>query len=111
MTSSPRFAPKLVFALVVLALLVSTAMYAQNVGSVRGTVRSADGEPLPGVLVQATGDIVRGERTSMSGVNGDWLIPGLPPGLVTLTATLEGLETETVEGVPGHAGAAFLTVS
>lgn len=99
MSSSPRSAAKLVFVLVVLALLVSAAAYAQNVGSVRGTVRSADGEPLPGVLVQATGDIVRGERTSMSGVNGDWLIPGLPPGLVTLTATLEGMETETVEGV------------
>ncbi len=75
-------------ALALLVLLVSTAAYAQNVGTVRGTVRSADGEPLPGVLVQVTGDIVRGERTSVSGVNGEYLVAGLPPGLVTLTATL-----------------------
>ena len=90
---------RVLLALGVLLLLVSTAAYGQNVGTVRGTVRSADGEPLPGVLVQVTGDIVRGERNSVSGATGEYLVAGLPPGLVTLTATLEGLETETVEGV------------
>ena len=31
--------------------------------------------------------------------DGEWLIPGLSPGTVTVTATLEGMETATVEGV------------
>ena len=99
MKSSPSSAATSLLALGVLVLVAATAAYAQNVGTVRGTVRSAEGEPLPGVLVEATGDVVRGERTSMSGVNGDYLIAGLPPGVVTLTATLEGLEAESVEDV------------
>ena len=68
---------RVLLALGALLLLVSTAAYGQNVGTVRGTVRSADGEPLPGVLVQVTGDIVRGERNSVSGATpaSTWL-PG-----------------------------------
>ena len=99
MKSSPSSAATSLLALGVLVLVAATAAYAQNVGTVRGTVRSPDGDALPGVLVQVTGDVVRGERTSMTGATGEWLIPGLPPGAVTVTATLEGLDTETVEGV------------
>ena len=97
MLSSSRMATPA--GLVILALLAATPIYAQNVGTVRGTVTSPDGEPLPGVLVQATGDVVRGERTSTTGATGEYLIPGLPPGLVAVTGTLEGLEPDTVEGV------------
>ena len=97
MLSSSRMATAA--GLVILALLAATPIYAQNVGTVRGTVTSPDGEPLPGVLVQVTGEIVRGERTSITGTTGAYLIPGLPPGLVTVTGTLEGLQPDTVEGV------------
>ena len=64
MLSSSRMATAA--GLVILALLAATPIYAQNVGTVRGTVTSPDGEPLPGVLVQVTGEIVRGERTSIN---------------------------------------------
>ncbi len=85
--------------LVILALVAATPICAQNVGTIRGTVTSPDGEPLPGVLVQVTGDIVRGERTSITGATGEYLVAGLPPGMVAVTGTLEGLEPSTVEGV------------
>ncbi len=87
------------FVLLATALLPAATVYAQNVGTVRGTVSSPDGDPLPGVLVQVTGDIVRGERTSTTGATGEWLIPGLPPGIVTVTGTLEGLDNAEVQGV------------
>ncbi len=91
--------PAVPLVLLAVALVPAAAVYAQNVGTVRGTVTSADGEPLPGVRVQVTGDVVRGERISTTGATGEWLIPSLPPGRVTVTASLQGLETETVEGV------------
>ena len=77
-----------------LTLEAATPIYAQNVGTVRGVVSSPDGEPIPGVLVHVTGDTVRGERTSMTGPTGEYLVAGLPPGPVTVTGTLDGFETE-----------------
>jgi hypothetical protein len=94
---SRSFALSVGFVVIAVALAAAMQVYSQNVGTVRGTVTSVEGEPLPGVLVQVTGEIVRDERISTSGAGGVWLIPGLPPG--TVTATLEGLETETVGGV------------
>ena len=80
-------------------LLATTAVLAQSVGTVRGVVRAPNGEALPGVLVQVTGDIVRGERATTTGANAEYLLGGLPPGTVTVIATLDGFDVETVEGV------------
>ena len=80
-------------------LLVATPALAQNVGTVRGQVRDTNGDPLPGVVVEVTGDIVRGERATTTGVNGKYLVTALPPGAITVTGTLDGFAVETVEDV------------
>ena len=80
-------------------LLAATPALAQNVGTVRGVVRDTNGDALPGVLVEVTGDIVRGERATTTGATGEYLVTALPPGTVTVTGTLEGFADETVEDV------------
>ena len=82
-----------------LFLVAATPLFGQNVGTVRGEVRTADGEPVPGVQVEVTGELVRGERTATTGASGEYLFAGLPPGTVTVTATLGGMETATQEDV------------
>ncbi|MCY3926861.1 MAG: TonB-dependent receptor [Acidobacteria bacterium] len=86
-------------AAVSLFLLVAAPALAQNVGTVRGEVRDTNGDPLPGVLVRVTGDLVRGDRSTTTGTTGEYLVTALPPGLVTVTGSLEGFLDETVDDV------------
>ena len=57
-------------------------------GSLAGTVRDATGLVLPGVTVTATSAAMQGLRTTVSGGNGDYLLPGLPAGTYTVTFAL-----------------------
>src|SRR5258708_3103413 len=41
-------------------------------GTISGHVVSADGEPLPGVLISATSDKLQGTRTATTSANGDY---------------------------------------
>ena len=59
-------------------------------GSLAGTVRDATGLVLPGVTVTATSAAMQGLRTTVSGGNGDYLLPGLPAGTYTVTFALDG---------------------
>ncbi|HSM14823.1 MAG TPA: TonB-dependent receptor [Thermoanaerobaculia bacterium] len=78
-----------------LALATAGALQAQGTttSTLVGTVTSADGEPLPGVTVTARSPALIGERTTYSGVNGDYIIKSLPPGTYTVTFVLEGLQS------------------
>ena len=82
-----------------LLLFVAAPALAQNVGTVRGEVRDANGDALPGVLIEVDGPLVRGDRSTTTGVNGEFLVTALLPGTVSVTGTLDGFEDETVEDV------------
>ena len=71
--------------------------FAQLTGSVSGTVTSADGDPLPGVTVEASGDVLPRARTTMTNADGAYRLPQLPPGNYELTFSLSGLETVSRE--------------
>lgn len=60
-------------------------------GALAGTVFHALGDPLPGVTVTVTSDVLLGERMVATGVNGDFVIRGLPPGLYRVVFRLEGV--------------------
>ncbi|MEN8164043.1 MAG: TonB-dependent receptor, partial [Acidobacteriota bacterium] len=82
-------------------LLASLAGAQQTqTGSVSGTVTS-DGQPLPGVTVQATADVLPRERVAMTDGNGEYRFAALPPGSYELTFTMPGLGTEK-RAVPVH---------
>ncbi|MCY3933408.1 MAG: carboxypeptidase-like regulatory domain-containing protein, partial [Acidobacteria bacterium] len=82
-----------------LLLFIAAPALAQNVGTVRGEVRDANGDALPGVLIEVDGPLVRGDRSTTTGVNGEFLVTALLPGTVSVTGTLDGFEDETVEDV------------
>jgi len=78
-------------------LMVFCAMpaFAQQTGSISGKVLGADGGPLPGVTVEARSTVLPGPRVSVTGTNGDYQLPALPPGEYTVTFTLSGMQTVT----------------
>lgn len=73
----------------VLLLLYSMPLAAQN-GKVSGTVKDANtGDPLPGANVFIGGDINKGAATN---IEGDFIISGVPAGTHTLTASYIGYQ-------------------
>ena len=67
-------------ALVALLLLVSAPGFAQGTSAtLTGTVTSA-GTALPGATITVSSPALLGTRTTVSGSNGDYSIPALPPG-------------------------------
>ena len=80
----------------VLFLLASAgALFAQSVTSaaLRGRVTN-EGQGLPGVLVTVKSVALQGARTTSTSSNGDYVLPGLPPGEYTVTFALQGFKPE-----------------
>ncbi len=79
-----------------LSLLALTApLFAQQTGSVSGTVTATDGAILPGVTVEARSGVLPGPRVTVTGGNGDYRLPALPPGEYTVTFNLSGMQSVT----------------
>ena len=87
------------FFLAAALLLIAVPATAQTTGSIRGQVVDAQGAHLPGVTVRVTGDLIRGERMSITGENGSFHFSAIPPGSYSVSAELEGWRTERVAGV------------
>ena len=83
----------ILFVALALALAASPAIWAQGVqtATLIGTVTDSEGTGLPGVTVRATSDVLQGDRTTVSGINGDYIMRGLPPGSYRVVFTLEGM--------------------
>ncbi len=73
-------------------------------GSVRGTVRDAQGSVLPGATVTATGTSVTFTRTAVSDAAGEYRLISLPPGDYAVHAELSGFQKVVREGVAVRAG-------
>ncbi len=86
------------FTIVLLALSALPAT-AQTTGSIRGQVADRQGRPLPGVTVQVTGDLIRGERLTVTGGNGAFFFSAIPPGTFSVSAELEGFAPKHLSGV------------
>ncbi|MCP4661194.1 MAG: TonB-dependent receptor [bacterium] len=89
-----------------LFLLSSLSVSGQTTGDLRGKIADAGGQALPGVTVVLSGDAVAGAgRTDVTGPTGGFQFPGLPVGLYTVTATLDGYQKQAVENVKVSLGA------
>ena len=78
-------------------------------GSISGSVRSSSGTPLEGVDVSVNvGEETRSRPTNRTGV---YMLPGLPEGNYTVTATLGGFYPNTFENVSVIRGMATLNVN
>ncbi|HWS71740.1 MAG TPA: TonB-dependent receptor, partial [Thermoanaerobaculia bacterium] len=81
-------------AVFVALLLVGVSAFAQTTGTLTGTVTTA-GSALPGATVSLSSPALQGVRTSVTGVNGDYVFPALPPGRYSVTFELEGMQKVT----------------
>ena len=85
--------------LLLLALAVPGQMAAQTTGDIKGSVVDSAGAPLPGVSVEARSPALQASRTATTNANGDFRLPVLPPGVYSVSARLEGFESEEQSGI------------
>src|SRR6266850_3479972 len=83
------------------ALASGTRAYAQGAqtGTITGTVQSADGLSLPGVTVTASSPALQGVRSSVTDVNGVYVIKGLPPGRYVIAFEMPSFRPATNDTV------------
>ncbi|HPR64623.1 MAG TPA: TonB-dependent receptor [Thermoanaerobaculia bacterium] len=79
--------------LVLGVLLIAGLALAQTTGSIQGNVVDNGGQPLPGVTVEIESPNMQGTRVAQTDVNGTFRFKLVPPGLYTLTASMEGFAT------------------
>ena len=71
------------------------SVFAQQTGSISGKVMDTRGAVLPGVTVEARSTVLPGPRDTVTGGDGTYQLPALPPGDYTVTFTLDGMQTVT----------------
>lgn len=79
---------------VFVSVFVAGSAWAQGTGTIAGTVRMPDGEPLPGVSVSARSNVLPQPRTTVTSQTGEYVLPLLPPGRYDLSYTLEGMDAQ-----------------
>ncbi|MEO7794513.1 MAG: TonB-dependent receptor [Thermoanaerobaculia bacterium] len=91
-----RFLKAIGLALLV-ALAFATAAMAQGIptGRLSGRVTDSEGNGVPGVAVEISSPSLQGVRSTTTDLNGDYVVPSLPPGEYTSTFTMDGFETQS----------------
>jgi hypothetical protein len=71
----------------VLTLVLSGgAALAQTTGDIAGTVVDSAGDPRAGVTIEASSENLQGTRRTITGPDGEYRIPGVPPGVYRVVA-------------------------
>lgn len=84
----------------VFLLLASALAYAQKTtGTIEGNVFDEEGTPLPGVTVTVKGPNIA-PQDRITDAKGFYRFPALPPGVYSITASLEGFKTFTQTKIP-----------
>ncbi len=88
--------------LTVLAILLASAgmAFGQQMNSrIVGTVVDTDGNPLPGVTVEATSPKMVGRSSAVTDLTGTFRLLSLAPGIYKLVFSLQGFQTLVREGI------------
>jgi hypothetical protein len=87
-------------AITLFLLLFSQAAWAQTTGSIRGRTVDADGQPLPGVTIAITGEVIgSAQRTAVTSPSGGFNFSAMPIGTYTVAADLAGFQKQAAENV------------
>ena len=81
--------------LVILLAVPAMPAYAQQTGAIIGKIADTGGGVLPGVTVEASADVLPSPRVTVSGANGEYRFPALPPGNYTIKFELSGMQSAT----------------
>jgi hypothetical protein len=86
---------------IVLALAIATTSFAQGLqtGIISGTITTGDGLSLPGATVTVTSPALQGSRTTVTDVNGNYVVRGLPPGDYSVLIELTGMTARTEQTI------------
>ncbi|MHB8093382.1 MAG: TonB-dependent receptor [Candidatus Aminicenantales bacterium] len=98
-----------VFLTILFSLILVSSLAAQgtlqDTGSIRGTVKDAEGNALPGVTITVTSPALMNSESVVTGVDGGFRISLLRIGSYTLTAELQGFQVAKREGLQVGVGA------
>ncbi len=96
---------KILLSLSILVFISMVCFGQSGAGSIRGTVKSAEGEVLPGILVTLTSpSIVVKQLTALTNENGLYRFVGLLPGNYQVKFELEGMQTTIEKGIRVRVG-------
>jgi hypothetical protein len=86
--------------LVVATAIATGAMAQVTTGRLIGTVVDGDGVALPGATVRVNSDnLIGGERATVTDVNGEFRITGLPVGMYSVAVSLDGFVSQQISEV------------
>ena len=87
-----RFSRSWLLSAVALFVVAAPAAAQTTNGTLSGHVADQQGLALPGVTISASSPNLQGVRTTVTSVNGDYAVPGLPSGPYTVSFDLSGFE-------------------
>lgn len=98
---SRRFASVALLALLLAALFPLERASAQTTsGTLVGTVLDVQGNPIAGARVTVVNEINNNTRSTVTGADGSYRIPFLPPGRYTIRAATDTLAENSISGFP-----------
>ena len=89
----------IIAAVILTSVLTPARVHAQATGQINGIVTDSSGGVLPGVTVEATSTATSAVRSAVSGTDGLYTIPLIPPGNYTVKASLQGFRTSQRDNV------------
>ena len=103
-----RYGIKLLLAALVLLLATGSPAFAQGgaSSSLTGVVTDSSGGVVPGVDVVVKADATGTAFTAVTGSDGSFTIPAMPPGTYTATITLQGFKTAVLKNIVLNVGVA-----
>src|SRR5207244_1351994 len=89
----------------VATLVLASAAFAQNAGSLRGIVSDPSGGVLPGATVVLTNEATRENRQAQTDSRGGYFFAAVPPGVYTVRIEMPGFKKAETKGIRMSANA------
>jgi outer membrane receptor protein involved in Fe transport len=86
-------------ALALLVMLAAGAAFAQDTGSIRGTVTDTTGAVVPGATVTLQNEATKFTRNVVTDAKGDYYFGAIQPGAYTVTVEIPGFKTSARRGI------------
>src|SRR5262245_49442044 len=87
------------FALAFAVLMIAPMAFAQNAGSLRGTVVDTSGATVPGASVVLTSESTKFSREAQTDTRGGFFFATVESGSYTLRVSMMGFKTQELKGV------------